>query len=103
MVVSIPMGKLTYVLATHLHRNPLRLNFKRGSSVAIAALSVNMTGFQNVLELAKVHRLRLYSPSTIGAFGPTTPKVNTPDLTIMRPNTIYGITKLHMELLGEVR
>ncbi|CAO3569227.1 unnamed protein product [Mortierella alpina] len=37
MVVSIPMGKLTYVLATHLHRNPLRLNFKRGSSVAIAA------------------------------------------------------------------
>jgi threonine 3-dehydrogenase len=66
------------------------------------ALSVNMAGFQNVLELAKVHRLRLYSPSTIGAFGPSTPKVNTPDLTIMRPNTIYGITKLHMELLGEV-
>ncbi|KAG0229136.1 hypothetical protein B0O80DRAFT_464149 [Mortierella sp. GBAus27b] len=65
------------------------------------ALSVNMTGFQNVLELAKVHRLRLYSPSTIGAFGPSTPKDNTPDLTIMRPNTIYGITKLHMELLGE--
>ncbi|KAI1316768.1 hypothetical protein EDD11_009506 [Mortierella claussenii] len=65
------------------------------------ALSVNMTGFQNVLELAKVHRLRLYSPSTIGAFGPSTPKFNTPDLTIMRPNTIYGITKLHNELLGE--
>ncbi|KAF9904635.1 hypothetical protein EC991_002509 [Linnemannia zychae] len=65
------------------------------------ALSVNMTGFQNMLELAKVHRLRLYSPSTIGAFGPSTPKNNTPDLTIMRPNTIYGITKLHNELLGE--
>ncbi|KAG0363311.1 hypothetical protein BC939DRAFT_436600 [Gamsiella multidivaricata] len=65
------------------------------------ALSVNMTGFQNVLELAKIHRLRLYSPSTIGAFGPSTPKNNTPDLTIMRPNTIYGITKLHNELLGE--
>ncbi|KAG0261508.1 hypothetical protein BG011_000972 [Mortierella polycephala] len=65
------------------------------------ALSVNMAGFQNVLELAKVHRLRLYSPSTIGAFGPSTPKINTQDLTIMRPNTIYGITKLHNELLGE--
>ncbi|KAF8940421.1 L-threonine dehydrogenase [Dissophora ornata] len=65
------------------------------------ALSVNMIGFQNVLELAKVHRLRLYSPSTIGAFGPSTPKDNTPDLTIMRPNTIYGITKLYNELLGE--
>jgi threonine 3-dehydrogenase len=66
------------------------------------ALSVNMTGFQNMLELAKIHRLRIYSPSTIGAFGPSTPKNNTPDLTIMRPNTIYGITKLHNELLGEV-
>ncbi|KAF9110045.1 hypothetical protein BGX27_006853 [Mortierella sp. AM989] len=65
------------------------------------ALNVNMTGFQNVLELAKVHNLRLYSPSTIGAFGPSTPKNNTPDVTIMRPNTIYGITKLHNELLGE--
>lgn len=65
------------------------------------ALSVNINGFQNMLELAKVHRLRLYSPSTIGAFGPSTPKDNTPDLTIMRPNTIYGITKLHNELMGE--
>ncbi|GJJ71401.1 threonine 3-dehydrogenase [Entomortierella parvispora] len=65
------------------------------------ALSVNIAGFQNMLELAKVHRLRIYSPSTIGAFGPSTPKDNTPDLTIMRPNTIYGITKLHNELMGE--
>eukprot|EP01137_Pigoraptor_chileana_P020934 Opistho-2@83972 len=65
------------------------------------ALAVNVTGFQNVLELAKVHNLRLFCPSTIGAFGPTTPRENTPDLTIMRPTTIYGITKVHMELLGE--
>ncbi|KAJ1663363.1 hypothetical protein EV178_005080 [Coemansia sp. RSA 1646] len=64
-------------------------------------LNVNINGFQNVLELAKNHRLRLLSPSTMGAFGPTTPKDGTPDLTIMRPNTIYGISKVHMELLGE--
>ncbi|KAI9506835.1 hypothetical protein GGI25_000133 [Coemansia spiralis] len=64
-------------------------------------LSVNVNGFQNVLELAKNHRLRLLSPSTMGAFGPTTPKDATPDLTIMRPNTIYGISKVHMELMGE--
>ncbi|KAF9569218.1 hypothetical protein EC968_002656 [Mortierella alpina] len=36
LVVSIPMGKLTYVLATHLHRDPLRLNFKRGSSLTLS-------------------------------------------------------------------
>ncbi|KAG0199373.1 hypothetical protein BGX33_011678 [Mortierella sp. NVP41] len=36
MVVSIPMGKFTYVLATHLHRDPLRLNFKRGSSLSLS-------------------------------------------------------------------
>ncbi|KAG0334577.1 hypothetical protein BG004_000352, partial [Podila humilis] len=36
LVISIPMGKLTYVLATHLHAHPLRLNFKRGSSLALA-------------------------------------------------------------------
>ncbi|KAF9199255.1 hypothetical protein BGZ49_010659 [Haplosporangium sp. Z 27] len=65
------------------------------------ALMVNMNGFQNVLNLAKIHNLRIYSPSTIGAFGPSTPKINTPDVTIMRPNTIYGITKLHNELMGE--
>ncbi|KAI8325323.1 NAD(P)-binding protein [Martensiomyces pterosporus] len=64
-------------------------------------LDVNINGFQNILEVAKAHRLRLLSPSTMGAFGPSTPKDNTPDFTIMRPNTIYGITKVHMELLGE--
>ncbi|KAJ1848670.1 hypothetical protein LPJ57_008517, partial [Coemansia sp. RSA 486] len=64
-------------------------------------LSVNINGFQNVLDLAKNHGLRLLSPSTMGAFGPTTPKDSTPDLTVMRPNTIYGISKVHMELLGE--
>ncbi|KAJ1672942.1 hypothetical protein EV182_006186, partial [Spiromyces aspiralis] len=65
------------------------------------ALKVNLNGFQNVLDLAKAHQLRLLSPSTIGAFGPSTPKDKTPDITIMRPKTIYGITKLHMELMGE--
>ncbi|KAJ1661108.1 hypothetical protein IWQ61_000044 [Dispira simplex] len=64
------------------------------------ALQVNVQGFQNVLELARVHKLRIFCPSTIGAFGPTTPKNQTPDLTIQRPNTIYGITKVHSELLG---
>ncbi|KAJ3020132.1 UNVERIFIED_CONTAM: hypothetical protein HDU68_010333, partial [Siphonaria sp. JEL0065] len=65
------------------------------------ALAINMTGFTNTLELARRHQLRIMCPSTIGAFGPTTPRDMTPDLTIMRPTTVYGITKVHVELMGE--
>ncbi|KAJ3084490.1 NAD(P)-binding protein [Rhizoclosmatium globosum] len=65
------------------------------------ALAINMTGFTNTLELARRHQLRIMCPSTIGAFGPTTPRDLTPDLTIMRPTTVYGITKVHVELMGE--
>lgn len=67
------------------------------------ALDIGIQSVHHILELAKTHALRVFIPSTIGAFGPTTPKNNTPDLTIMRPTTIYGITKLHMELMGEVK
>jgi threonine 3-dehydrogenase len=43
---------------------------------------------------------RVFSPSTIAAFGPSTPKQNTPNATIMRPTTMYGVTKVYNELLG---
>lgn len=49
--------------------------------------------------LFRVHRLKVFIPSTIGAFGPTTPRVSTPDLTVQRPRTIYGVTKVFAELL----
>lgn len=65
------------------------------------ALELGLESVHNALELAKTHQCRIFIPSTIGAFGPSTPKHQTPDLTIMRPTTIYGITKLHMELMGE--
>jgi threonine 3-dehydrogenase len=65
------------------------------------ALDVNVKGIQNVLELARNHKLRILAPSTIAVFGPSTPKENTPDSTIMRPTTVYGLTKVHLELLGE--
>lgn len=66
------------------------------------ALQVNINGYHNVIEVCRKYNLRLFSPSTIGAFGPETPRNPTPDLTIQRPKTIYGVAKVHMELLGEV-
>jgi len=65
------------------------------------ALQVNVEGVHNILELCRRNNLRLFCPSTIGAFGPETPSNPTPDVTIQRPKTIYGVAKVHMELLGE--
>jgi threonine 3-dehydrogenase len=64
------------------------------------ALHINNTGVTNVLECARVHGLSVFSPSTIAVFGPTTPKI-APDETVLRPTTMYGVTKVHLELLGE--
>jgi threonine 3-dehydrogenase len=65
------------------------------------AWHVNVNGLYNVLEAAKTHKLaRIFSPSSIAVFGPETPKDSTPQETVMRPKTIYGITKVTGELLG---
>ncbi|RME27825.1 MAG: NAD-dependent epimerase/dehydratase family protein, partial [Deltaproteobacteria bacterium] len=63
------------------------------------AWQINMEGLFNVLEVARNHGCAVFFPSSIGAFGPETPKVDTPQDTIQRPTTIYGITKLAGELL----
>jgi nucleoside-diphosphate-sugar epimerase len=58
------------------------------------AWRVNMKGLRNILDVSIENNLKkVFFPSTIAVFGPTTPKVNTPQYTVMEPNTIYGISK----------
>ncbi len=63
------------------------------------AWDVNMGGLYRILEVARQNRCVLFFPSSIGVFGPTTPRERTPQDTIQRPQTIYGITKVAGELL----
>lgn len=59
------------------------------------AWNLNMVGLLNVLELARTQKLeRVFWPSSIAAFGPTTPQDATPQQTVMEPTTVYGISKL---------
>jgi len=60
---------------------------------------VNMNGLNNILEVTRSYNLSLFFPSSIAVFGPSTPADDTPQDTIQRPTTIYGITKLTGELL----
>mmetsp|Transcript_28957 Transcript_28957/g.69193 ORF Transcript_28957/g.69193 Transcript_28957/m.69193 type:complete len:409 (-) Transcript_28957:348-1574(-) len=64
------------------------------------ALRVNTNGIQNVLDIAAAHGLQVFAPSTIAVFGPSTPRHGTPDAAVKEPRTMYGITKVHQELLG---
>ena len=72
-----------------------------GESKPTLAWKINMDSMLNVLEIAKEAHCAVFIPSSIGAFGPTTPLDNTPQDTIMRPTTIYGISKVAAELLGD--
>ena len=67
----------------------------------LAAFDLNFIGMKNILEVARKHNLRIFSPSSIAAFGVSTPLDNVPDLTIQRPSTLYGVSKVYAELLGE--
>jgi nucleoside-diphosphate-sugar epimerase len=63
------------------------------------AWDVNMGSLYRVLEVAREHRCAVFFPSSIGAFGPGTPRDGTPQDTIQRPTTMYGVTKVAGELL----
>ncbi len=63
------------------------------------AWDVNMNGLKIILDLAVKYKLRVFWPSSIAAFGPTTPRDKTPQETVLEPTTMYGVTKVAGELL----
>lgn len=66
-----------------------------GEGKPLWAWHLNMQGLLNVLELARAEKLeRVFWPSSIAAFGPTTPRDDTPQRTVMEPATVYGVSKL---------
>ena len=65
------------------------------------AWNLNMGGLINALETARELNAQFFTPSSIGAFGPSTPKDMTPQDTIMRPTTMYGVNKVAGELLAD--
>lgn len=67
----------------------------------VFAWNLNMGGLLNALETAREVNGQFFTPSSIGAFGPTTPKDQTPQDTIMRPTTMYGVNKVAGELLAD--
>ncbi len=61
--------------------------------------NINMNGLKTVLDYAVENKLKVFWPSSIAVFGPTTPRVLTPQRTILEPTTMYGVTKLAGENL----
>ncbi|MGB5909762.1 MAG: NAD-dependent epimerase/dehydratase family protein, partial [Promethearchaeia archaeon] len=73
-----------------------------GEKMPQTAWNININGLINVLEAGRRYNIdRIIWPSSIAAFGPTTPRENTPNTTILQPTTMYGITKVSGELLIE--
>jgi len=73
-----------------------------GEQNPMMAWNVNMNGLINILEVAREFKMeQVLVPSSIAVFGPTTPVDNTPQETILKPTTMYGVTKVAGELLGD--
>ena len=73
-----------------------------GEKNPMLAWDVNMNGLINILEIARDFKMKqVLVPSSIAVFGPTTPADNTPQETILKPTTMYGVTKVAGELLGD--
>ncbi len=65
------------------------------------AWKIGIDGLFNILEIARANKCAVFTPSSIGSFGAATPHVNTPQDTIQRPRTMYGVTKVTTELVSD--
>ena len=73
-----------------------------GEEKPLVCWNVNINGLYNILELAREYELtRVFVPSSIAVFGPETPRINTPQETVLKPKTMYGVTKVAGEILGD--
>lgn len=70
-------------------------------SKPMLAWNVGINGLLNILEIARQNNCSVFTPSSIGSFGPSTPHIKTPQDTIQRPCTMYGVTKVTTELLSD--
>ncbi len=71
----------------------------RGEKDPELAWDVNVNGLRTVLQLAAKYQFKVFWPSSIAAFGPSTPKENVPQHTVLEPTTMYGVNKVSGELL----
>ena len=67
----------------------------------LKAWDIQMNGLINILEVAREKHCAVFTPSSIGSFGPDTPRDDTPQDTIQRPTSMYGVTKVATELLSD--
>ena len=67
----------------------------------LLAWEIQINGLLNILEVAREHHAAVFTPSSIGSFGPDTPHVNTPQDTVQRPRSMYGCSKVATELLSD--
>lgn len=73
-----------------------------GEEKPLLCWNVNTNGLYNILEIAREYKMsRVFVPSSIAVFGPETPRRDTPQETVLKPKTMYGVTKVAGELLGD--
>lgn len=70
-------------------------------SKPMLAWNIQINGLLNILEIARERGCAVFTPSSIGSFGPETPKLDTPQDTVQRPRSMYGVTKVTTELLSD--